>query len=55
MLSRIVVQEKGQIVEMGTNQELSAAINLYETLWRRQSGGFIGNNAYDEQPDLLNH
>ena len=49
-MDRIVVLQEGRIVETGTHQELLAAGNLYATLWDRQSGGFIGGNARQDQP-----
>lgn len=41
-LDRLVVMDKGQIVDAGTHQELVARGGLYARLWSRQSGGFIG-------------
>ncbi|NEP36539.1 MAG: ABC transporter permease, partial [Moorea sp. SIO3B2] len=35
---RIVVLEQGKVVEMGTHEELMAAENFYERLYRIQSG-----------------
>ena len=39
--SRILVMDKGAIVEEGTHAELLAAGGTYARLWRRQSGGFL--------------
>ena len=44
-MDRIVVLDKGRIVESGTHADLLAAGRLYATLWNRQSGGFIGDRA----------
>jgi ATP-binding cassette subfamily B multidrug efflux pump len=48
VLDRLVVMDKGRIVETGTHQQLLQRDGLYASLWRRQSGGFLG---LDEQPE----
>jgi ATP-binding cassette subfamily B protein len=40
-MDRILVLEKGTIVEQGTHQELLKHQGVYATLWSHQSGGFI--------------
>ncbi|MEN9894204.1 MAG: hypothetical protein RIR97_56 [Pseudomonadota bacterium] len=40
-LDRLVVLDRGAIVEMGTHSELLADGKFYAELWSRQSGGFI--------------
>jgi ATP-binding cassette subfamily B multidrug efflux pump len=40
-MDRLVVLEKGEIVEMGSHRELIAREGVYAGLWRRQSGGFL--------------
>ena len=40
-MDRLVVIERGRIVEQGSHDELSASNGLYAELWKRQSGGFI--------------
>ncbi len=43
-MDRIVVMEKGRIVESGSHEELLAQGGLYAAFWARQSGGFIGTD-----------
>jgi len=45
-MDRLVILDKGRIVEQGTHDELLEADGHYAALWRRQSGGFI------DSPDL---
>ncbi len=40
-LDRLVVIDKGRIVEEGTHEQLIARDGLYAQLWKRQSGGFL--------------
>ncbi len=44
-LDRLIVLDKGQIVEQGTHNELVAANGIYADLWARQSGGFLAADA----------
>ncbi len=41
-LDRLVVIDKGRIVEQGTHRELVKLDGLYAQLWKRQTGGFLG-------------
>jgi ATP-binding cassette subfamily B multidrug efflux pump len=40
-MDRLVVMDKGEIVETGTHAELIARSGLYARLWQRQTGGFV--------------
>lgn len=45
-LDRLVVMDNGQIVQTGSHSELLEEVDgLYARLWRRQSGGFLGDAA----------
>jgi len=41
-MDRLIVLDKGRIIEQGTHQQLLASKGLYAQLWARQSGGFLG-------------
>ena len=40
-MDRLIVLERGRIVEQGTHQQLMRLGDHYAALWRRQSGGFL--------------
>ncbi|MDO6619517.1 MULTISPECIES: ABC transporter ATP-binding protein [unclassified Shewanella] len=41
-MDRLIVIDKGQIVEQGTHQELIKSEGIYAQLWSHQTGGFLG-------------
>ncbi|WP_412497564.1 ABC transporter ATP-binding protein [Vibrio furnissii] len=41
-MDRLIVLDKGQIVEQGTHQQLIDQNGIYAHLWAHQTGGFIG-------------
>ncbi len=43
-MDRILVFDKGKIVEDGTHKKLLSNNGLYKTLWDAQIGGFLPNN-----------
>jgi ATP-binding cassette, subfamily B, multidrug efflux pump len=47
-MDRLVVMDRGRIVEEGTHEALVAKGGLYSQLWQRQSGGFL---IHDEMPE----
>ncbi len=47
-MDRLVVLDKGDIVETGTHGELVARGGIYADLWNRQSGGFLFDESEEE-------
>lgn len=47
-MDRLIVLDKGEIVEHGTHQELLAQHGIYAQLWSHQTGGFIGEQNLTE-------
>jgi ATP-binding cassette subfamily B multidrug efflux pump len=41
-MDRLVVLQKGKVVEIGSHTELLAQHGLYARLWHHQTGGFVG-------------
>ncbi len=46
-MDRIIVLDRGRIVEEGSHEALLARDGLYARYWKRQSGGFIGTEDED--------
>ncbi|AXP55271.1 abc transporter atp-binding protein [Haemophilus influenzae] len=44
-MDRLIVLDKGQIVEQGTHAELLELNGLYAKFWNHQSGGFLSGSA----------
>jgi ABC-type transport system involved in cytochrome bd biosynthesis fused ATPase/permease subunit len=42
-MDRLIVLDDGEVVEDGSHRELLTAEGLYAALWRKQSGGFLGD------------
>jgi ATP-binding cassette subfamily B multidrug efflux pump len=47
-MDRLIVLDKGRIIEMGTHQELVQNGGIYAELWSRQSGGFLADHEEAE-------
>ena len=47
-MDRLVVMDKGRIIEEGSHEDLVAKGGLYAQLWQRQSGGFLDLDAVME-------
>jgi ATP-binding cassette subfamily B protein len=47
-MDRIIVLDRGRIVETGSHDRLLAQDGLYARYWKRQSGGFIGTEDSQE-------
>lgn len=44
-MDRLIVMDQGEIVEMGSHDELLKSKGLYANLWQHQSGGFLAQVA----------
>jgi ABC-type multidrug transport system fused ATPase/permease subunit len=40
-MDRLIIMDRGRIVEEGTHRQLLKRNGLYASLWKRQSGGFL--------------
>ena len=51
-MDRLIVVDKGRIVEEGDHRGLLARGGIYARLWAHQSGGFLGEEVDDAAPPL---
>lgn len=49
-MDRLIIMQKGQVVEDGTHEELLRHGGLYASLWARQSGGFLFEDHKSSDP-----
>jgi ATP-binding cassette subfamily B multidrug efflux pump len=47
-MDRLIVLDRGRIVEEGDHRSLLAKGGLYARLWEHQSGGFLGEEVGEE-------
>jgi ATP-binding cassette, subfamily B, multidrug efflux pump len=53
-MDRLIVMDKGRVVEQGTHRELLALSGkggIYARLWEHQSGGFLGEEVDEDEAD----
>ncbi len=50
-MDRLVVMDKGRVIEEGRHEDLIARGGLYAQLWQRQSGGFLIDDAPAAAPE----
>ena len=51
-MDRLIVMDRGRIVEEGDHRSLLAQGGLYARLWAHQSGGFLGEDLEDDQVNV---
>jgi ATP-binding cassette subfamily B multidrug efflux pump len=52
-MDRLIVMDRGRVVEEGDHRTLLAKGGLYARLWEHQSGGFLGETLTDEEVQAL--
>lgn len=51
-MDRLIVLDKGNIVEQGTHQELLDNKGIYAQLWAHQTGGFLADDCPEESSNI---
>jgi ATP-binding cassette subfamily B multidrug efflux pump len=52
-MDRLIVLERGRVVEEGTHDELLRRGGHYALLWKHQSGGFLPHDVPEEEVEVL--
>jgi ATP-binding cassette subfamily B multidrug efflux pump len=52
-MDRLIVMDKGRIVEEGDHRTLLAQGGIYARLWAHQSGGFLGEESDEDTSDAV--
>ncbi|CAG1006137.1 Putative multidrug export ATP-binding/permease protein [Burkholderiales bacterium] len=52
-MDRLIVLDRGRVVEEGDHRSLLARGGLYARLWEHQSGGFLGEQVDDAPPAVV--